>query len=39
MADTVRNMGLDVPLDTILKKFTIVHGNVKSFDLVMQDFY
>ena len=37
-ADTVRNMGPDVPLDTILKKFTIVYGNVKSFDLLMQDF-
>ena len=32
-------MGPDVPLDTILKKFTIVYGNVKSFDLLMQDFY
>ena len=38
-ADTVRNMGPDVPLDTILKKFTIVYGNVKSFDLLMWDFY
>ena len=38
-ADTVRNMGPDVPLDTILKKFTIVYGNVKAFDLLMQDFY
>ena len=38
-ADTVRNMGPDVPLDTILKKFTIVYGNVKSFDLLMRDFY
>ena len=37
-ADTVRNMGPDVPLDTILKKFTIVYGNVKSFDLLMRDF-
>ena len=37
--DTVRNMGPDVPLDTILKKFTIVYGNVKSFDLLMRDFY
>ena len=26
-------------LDTILKKFTIVYGNVKSFDLLMWDFY
>ena len=38
-ADTIRNMGSDVPLDTILKKFTIVYGNVKSFDLLMRDFY
>ena len=38
-ADTVRNMGPDVPLDTIIKKFTIVYGNVKSFDLLMWDFY
>ena len=32
-------MGPGVPLDTILKKFTIVYGNVKSFDLLMRDFY
>ena len=38
-ADTVRNMGPDVPLDTIIEKFTIVYGNVKSFDLLMRDFY
>ena len=38
-ADTVRNMGPDVPLDTIIKKFTIVYGNVKSFNLLMWDFY
>ena len=38
-ADTVQNMGPDVPLDTIIKKFTIVYGNVKSFDLLMWDFY
>ena len=38
-ADTVRNLGPNVPLDTIIKKFTIVYGNVKSFDLLMQDFY
>ena len=36
---SLRNMEPDVPLDTILKKFTIVYGNVKSFDLLMQDFY
>ena len=38
-ADTVHNMGPSVPLDTIIKKFTIVYGNVKSFDLLMWDFY
>ena len=38
-ADTVRNLGPDVPLDTIIKKFTIVYGIVKSFDLLMRDFY
>ena len=38
-ADTVSNMGPDGPLDTIIKKFTIVYGNVKSFDLLMWDFY
>ena len=32
-------MGPNVPLDTILKKFTIVYGNVKSFDLLMRDVY
>ena len=38
-AETVRNLGPDVPLDTIIKKFTIAYGNVKSFDLLMWDFY
>ena len=38
-ADTVRNLGPNVPLDTIITKFTIVYGNVKSFDLLMWDFY
>ena len=32
-------MGPNVPFDMILKKFTIIYGNVKSFDLVMRDFY
>ena len=32
-------MGPNVPLDMILKKFTIIYGNVKSFDLFMRDFY
>ena len=38
-ADAVRNLGPIVPLDTIIKKFTIVVGNVKSFNLFMWDFY
>ena len=38
-ADTVCNMGPNVPLDMIIKKFAIVYGNVKSFDLLMRDFY
>ena len=32
-------MGPNVPLDMILEKFTIIYGNVKSFDLLMRDFY
>ena len=32
-------MGPDVLLDTNIRKFTIVYGNVKSFDLLMRDFY
>ena len=38
-ADAVCNMGPNVPLDMILKKFTIIYGNVKSFNLLMSDFY
>ena len=38
-ADVVHNMGPDVPLDLIIKKFTIIYGNVKLFDLLMRDFY
>ena len=38
-ADVVHNMGPDVPLDLIIKKFSIIYGNVKSFDLMMRDFY
>ena len=38
-ADLVCNMGPNVPLDLIIKKFTIIYGNVKSFDLLMRDFY
>ena len=37
-ADTVHNMGPNVPMDMILKQFTIIYGNVKSFDLLMRDF-
>ena len=32
-------MGPNVPLDMILKKFTIIYGNVKSFDLLMREYY
>ena len=38
-ADTVHNVGPDVPLDTIIKKFTIVYGSVKSFCLLKWDLY
>ena len=38
-ADAVHNMGPNVPLDMILKKCTTIYGNVKSFDLLMRDFY
>ena len=38
-ADTVCNMGPGFSLDTIIKKFSIVYGNVKSYDLLMRDFY
>ena len=36
--DAVCNMGPNVPLDMILKKFTIFYGNVNSLDLLMSDF-
>ena len=38
-ADTVRNLGPNVQLDTIIKTYTIVYSNVKSFNLLMWDFY
>ena len=38
-ADAIHNMEPNVPLDMILKKFTIIYGNVKSFNLLMRDFY
>ena len=34
-ADTVGTLGPDVPIDSIIKKFTIVYGNVKSFDFIL----
>ena len=37
--DTVHNMGPDTSLDTIIKKFTIIYSNVKSYDILMGDFY
>ena len=38
-ADTVCNMGPDASLDTIIKKFSIIYGNAKSYDILMGDFY
>ena len=38
-ADTVCNMGPEAPLDSIIKKFSIIYGNVKSYDILMGDFY
>ena len=38
-ADTVHNMGPEVTLDSIIKKFSIFYGNVKSYDILMGDFY
>ena len=37
--DTVHNMGPDASLDTFIKKFTIIYGNVKSYDILIGDFY
>ena len=37
-ADIVHNMGPGASLDTIIKKFSIIYGNVKSYDLLMGDF-
>ena len=37
--DTVHNMGSDASLDTIIKKFSIIYGNVKFYDILMGDFY
>ena len=38
-ADTVCNMSPDASLDTIIKKFTTIYGNVKYYDILMGDFY
>ena len=38
-AAAVCNIGPDASLDTIIKKFSIVYGNVKSYDILMGDFY
>ena len=38
-AETAHNKGVDASLDTITKEFIIIYGNVKSFDLLMRDFY
>ena len=35
----VCTMGPDTSLDTIIKKFSIIYGNVKSYDILMGDFY
>ena len=32
-------MGPDASLDNIIKKFSIIYGNVKSYDILMGDFY
>ena len=32
-------MGPEATLDTIIKKFSIIYGNVKSYDILMGDFY
>ena len=37
--DTVCNMGADASLDTIIMKFSIFYDNVKSYDILMEDFY
>ena len=32
-------MGPEATLDSIIKKFSIIYGNVKSYDILMGDFY
>ena len=38
-ADTVCNMGPEATLDSIIKKFSIIYGNVKFYDILMGGFY
>ena len=38
-ADTVCNMGPDASLDTIIKKFSIIYDSVRSYNILMGDFY
>ena len=38
-ADTVCNMGPEATLDSIIKKFSIIYGNVKSYDILMGNFF
>ena len=38
-ADTICIMGPDASLDTIIKNCTIIYGNVKSYVILMGDFY
>ena len=38
-ADIVCNMGPEATIDSIIKKFSIIYGNVKSYDILMGDFY
>ena len=38
-ADIICNMGPEATLDSIIKKFSIIYGNVKSYDILMGDFY
>ena len=37
--DTVCNIGPVASLDTIIKIFSIIYGNVKAYDILMGDFY
>ena len=38
-ADTIHIIGPGASLDTIIKKFSIIYVNVKSYDLLMRDLY